>query len=598
MSLTKLTPTLVFCAAWLFCQSSVFARDYYVSPSGSDTNVGSIDQPFLKIQKAATIMQPGDTCYIRAGTYREWVRPARGGTSETQRIVYKAYPGETPVIKGSECITNWVRERGNVWRADVSDNRIGPFNPYFFHVIGAYLDSGLENHLGDVYLNGKVLDEKYSRTSIDESKFTWFSEHHHDITTIWANFGDADPNAELAEILVRESVFAPVIPGLGYITLDGLTLQHGAANWAANTRDQKALVNVTAGHHWIIQDCHIADAKCAGICCGFTDTTDLQDLNSYGNNIVRNNLIERCGQAGIVGQHGWSKGLIEGNLIQDIDYRQRLVGDEMAAIKFHMAMDVTIRNNIIRRVHKGHGIWADWGNSGIRITGNVIYDIYDLNTVFFEMDHGPFIVDNNILIGRPLLTTSERMTYVHNLSVQSGTTSFQENFERGGSPIWQPHSKIPVASRVMPIATSGDRYFNNIFIGQSRIGTVGTNYEAGCNVYWQDATKNPLETNSIVNSEFDTDFTHVDLTNGVSLSFNADTSPAIVNCQLITHDFIGVDSVVKQGLEDQDGNPIAIDKDIYGIVRDNKNLTAGPFAKLKDGANSFVITAGPVAETR
>jgi hypothetical protein len=591
MKQQKLIPIIVLLINMLFSFPSAFAAVYFVSNTGSNSNPGSLEQPFLTVQKAATLMQPGDTCYIRGGVYREWVKPARGGTSEDKRIVYMAYPGETPVIKGSDRITSWVKESGNVWRAEISDNRIGPFNPYYLHVIGAYMKSGYENHLGDVYLNGTLLDEHYSKEAIEDSVYTWYCSHKYDKVSLWANFGENDPNVELTEALIRESVFAPVIPGLGYITIDGLTMQHGASNWAANSRDQTALVSFTAGHHWIVQNCHISDAKCAGIASGYASTTDLQDINSYGNNIVKNNLIERCGQVAIVGMQGWTRGVIEGNLIQDIDYRQRLTGDEMSAIKFHNAMDAVIKNNIIRRVHNGNGIWVDWGNSGVRITGNVIYDIYDWSAIFFEMNHGPLITDNNIFIGKPVNTTSERLIYTHNLSVQSGITSGQESASRA-STIWQPHTKTRAAG-AMCTATLNDRYYNNIFV-EKQVKAVGETYKSDYNVFWQNAKKTPLDANSVVAENFNANFSHTDLPNGVIISFTADDSPSKVKAPFITYDFIGVDTVVKQGLEDCTGKPYSIDTDLFGSLRNTKKITAGPFVNLKKGENRFTITAGPV----
>jgi hypothetical protein len=49
---------------------------------------------------------------------------------------------------------------------------------------------------------------------------------------------------------------------------------------------------------------------------------------------------------------------------------------------------------------------------------------------------------------------------------------------------------------------------------------------------------------------------------------------------------------------DEYENPLSIDKDLRGIARDAKHPVAGPFEELKNGTNSFVITAGPVAVPR
>lgn len=56
--------------------------DYYVDANSiggscSDTNPGTITRPWCSISKANSTLQPGDTAYIRAGTYRETIRAQR-----------------------------------------------------------------------------------------------------------------------------------------------------------------------------------------------------------------------------------------------------------------------------------------------------------------------------------------------------------------------------------------------------------------------------------------------------------------------------------------------------------------------------------------
>jgi hypothetical protein len=112
---------LPFILVFFLFAGEIAGREYFVSVSGNNTNPGSREQPFLTIQMAADVMQPGDVCIVRAGTYREWVKPARGGNSELNRIVYKAAPGEEVIIKGSEIVSNWKKQEGNVWMAEIPD---------------------------------------------------------------------------------------------------------------------------------------------------------------------------------------------------------------------------------------------------------------------------------------------------------------------------------------------------------------------------------------------------------------------------------------------------------------------------------------------
>jgi MYXO-CTERM domain-containing protein len=96
----------LFAGLSLFAAKSVFATDYYVSPTGSDTNAGTIDAPFATIQKGADTAAAGDTVWLRGGTYKittpkssgAGIEFSKSGTSDTNRINYFAYTGETPLI--------------------------------------------------------------------------------------------------------------------------------------------------------------------------------------------------------------------------------------------------------------------------------------------------------------------------------------------------------------------------------------------------------------------------------------------------------------------------------------------------------------------
>ncbi len=74
--------------------------EYYVSPTGSNSNAGTLAAPFLTIQKAADTVAAGDTVYVRAGTYNEMVVMKTSGTASAP-IIFRNYGTEVPVINGS-----------------------------------------------------------------------------------------------------------------------------------------------------------------------------------------------------------------------------------------------------------------------------------------------------------------------------------------------------------------------------------------------------------------------------------------------------------------------------------------------------------------
>jgi MYXO-CTERM domain-containing protein len=90
----------------LFLAGNAVAAEYYVSPTGSDSNPGTKDSPFATLQKGANTVAAGDTVWIRGGTYKittpassgAGIQLSKSGTSDTNRIKYWAYPGETPLF--------------------------------------------------------------------------------------------------------------------------------------------------------------------------------------------------------------------------------------------------------------------------------------------------------------------------------------------------------------------------------------------------------------------------------------------------------------------------------------------------------------------
>ncbi|GAB5561522.1 MAG: carbohydrate-binding protein [Synoicihabitans sp.] len=98
--------------------TTLFAADYYVSPSGNDNHDGSLESPFRTIARASQVLQPGDTCIIRAGVYEEVLRPANSGTSG-QPIIYRAYPGENAQLSAMQALSGWELDSDSVYRTTV-----------------------------------------------------------------------------------------------------------------------------------------------------------------------------------------------------------------------------------------------------------------------------------------------------------------------------------------------------------------------------------------------------------------------------------------------------------------------------------------------
>lgn len=78
--------------------AAVTGTIYYVSPSGNDTNPGTLSLPWKTPAKAGLTAQAGDTVIFRGGTYYSQLTPKNSGNPTNGWITFKAYSGEQPVI--------------------------------------------------------------------------------------------------------------------------------------------------------------------------------------------------------------------------------------------------------------------------------------------------------------------------------------------------------------------------------------------------------------------------------------------------------------------------------------------------------------------
>ncbi|MHB1010440.1 MAG: right-handed parallel beta-helix repeat-containing protein [Propionibacteriaceae bacterium] len=482
---------------------------YHVAIAGADAAAGTESAPFRTINHAAQVALPGDTVLVHAGVYREWVKPANGGLSDSRRITYTSAPGEHVKITGAEQITGWTHEAGPVWSVTLPNAMFAGHNPYALAIEGDWVVRATEDeprkHLGDVYLNGQSFYEALTKDEltapartevrdhwtgrmmpvpdVDQTTHRWYSEVGADATTLWATFGDADPNAELVEINVRRSVFYPVVVGLNYITVRGFELAQAASPWAPPTADQPGLIGPNWAKGWIIEDNDIHDAKCSAVSIGKeastgnNNFTKRHDKPGYqyqlesvfdaleigwskeliGSHVIRNNHIHDCGQNGVVGHLGCIFSRIHDNHIHAIATKREFFGHEIGGIKLHAAIDVEIAHNHIHDCTLG--IWLDWQTQGTRITRNVLHD--NCRDLFVEVSHGPYIVDHNVLASNASIETiCEGGAYVANLI--AGTVRVESVMERA-TPYHRAHSTKVAGYGV--IYSGDDRFIGNIFCG-------------------------------------------------------------------------------------------------------------------------------------
>lgn len=615
-SLSRASCLALWFAAVCLSSPHVFAAEFHVAPTGDDAQRGSRSKPFRTIQHAADLAQPGDTVTVHAGIYRERVNPPRGGTSDRQRIVYRVARGEHAEIRGSEIVTHWVRVQDGVWKATLPNTFFGSFNPYSDLIRGDWFEPrGREHHTGAVYLDGHWLTEAARREQVFQpagANPLWFGE-----------VGAADPTTGRVEINVRRTVFYPDQPGRNYLTVRGFALRHAATPWAPPTAEQIGLIGTHWSRGWIIEDNVVSHSVCSGIALGkhgdAFDNTSANTAEGYvktierglargwnrdtiGHHVVRRNTISHCEQAGIVGSLGAAFCTVTDNTIHDIHVRRLFTGAEMAGIKFHGAIDTVIRGNHIH--HTCLGLWLDWMAQGTRVSANLFHDNAGQD-LFVEVDHGPFLVDNNLFLSNTsLLDVSEGGAYAHNLFRGKIITSPEPNRE---TPYHPAHSTT--VAGLSTVRGGDDRFFNNVFFGAAALpastavppapakdpgwqgghGLWVYNFRerplfTGGNVYYRGALPVGSETNAVLRLADDPklQLTHAD--GRCELVFTPGPEIAEAGTVPVTTERLGQAAVPRLAYENADGSPLKIDTDLLGKKRDAAKPTPGPFEHPAAGA--------------
>jgi hypothetical protein len=364
--------------------------------------------------------QPGDTVLVHAGIYRERVKPPRGGTGEEARITYQAAPGEKVTITALDpWAPRWSRS-GNLHYAMPDESMftdsayVDGGNPYkIYH--GA-VDGWC---IGQVVVDGQDYAEQTTQAGAEAAPGRWWAEAKLDPTgrtddymktgTIYIHFPNEDPAGHKVEIATRRGVFRPYLLGLGYITVEGFTMEYcanqtmdGFYNPDGHPRHQSGLIGTRSGHHWTIRNNVISKAKSSGLSIGmggdFLDGTGYNsgsgpnyvdwgthryvdnetpaqaepDPRTVGYSLIYNNVFDSCGQNGIVGLAHFGN-VIYGNKFTNIPYLNNRGSAETAAIKVHTCYGLIVEKNLFESFPNGSWtVWLDAGPIGTRVSRNAI----------------------------------------------------------------------------------------------------------------------------------------------------------------------------------------------------------------------------------
>ena len=129
---------LLFFCSLIF--TNILSAQKYIAPNGDDANPGTLEQPWGSFPKAISEAMPGDTIFVRGGTYdllnTITISATKSGT-DSQLITLTAYHDEIPILDflGQSFGSKGISLRSNYW-----------------HIIGLQIkgagDNGMEINFG------------------------------------------------------------------------------------------------------------------------------------------------------------------------------------------------------------------------------------------------------------------------------------------------------------------------------------------------------------------------------------------------------------------------------------------------------------------
>jgi hypothetical protein len=205
--------------------------------------------------------------------------------------------------------------------------------------------------------------------------------------------------------------------------------------------------------------------------------------------------------------------------------------------------------------------------------------------LFVEVNHGPFVVDNNLFLsGANLLDMSEGGAYAHNLF--NGTLISAPELNRQ-TPYHPAHS-TSIAG--LANVEGGDcRFYNNLFVGRGgtsasepSCGLASYNrrevpLQTGGNVFYCGAQPYAHESNGTVTLTFDPQLKLLRQNDRLSLRFNPGIDLKQSKTRPVETARLGKAQVSGLPYENADGSSFKVDLDFLGQPRSKSTPTPGPF---------------------
>ncbi|HPZ75319.1 MAG TPA: hypothetical protein PK723_05885, partial [Candidatus Pacearchaeota archaeon] len=260
------------------------------------------------------------------------------------------------------------------------------------------------------------------------------------------------------------------------------------------------------------------------------------------------------------------------------------------------------------------GLWLDWQAQGTRVSKNLFYQ--NTRDLYVEVSHGPYVIDHNILASEYSIDNmAQGGAYINNLIC--GKVNQQKVLNRS-TPYHFPHS-TKVAGYAC-VYGGDDRFYNNIFIGETEIENVGTSHYANYttsldeyikkvhekhgdletfelveqpvyidnNAYFNGAEPFEKENCKLVEEDFDPKFKIIDNGEEVYLSCSLPDTFEKIQGKIHSTSTLERVRIVDAEFDCPNGKDLILDTDFFDKPKTEKH-PLGPIMSLRKGKNYIKV---------
>lgn len=438
---------------------------YYVSTTGSDSNEGSLELPWRTIQYAADQLKAGETVLVRGGTYEESITIKSSGSASAGYITFQAYPGEQPIIDGS----------------NLSDSSsLVHLTGAHYIVFDGFELTGLTADSSSKYLAGIKLTKSASNIHI-LNNYVYNIANYHDNGNANGIIVYGDGSQAMSNITIMNNTLHDLVLGSSETltvvgNVDGFNVSH---NLIYNVNNIGIDI---AGHY----------GTCSSPCTDQARNGVVSDNVVYNVDTITNPAYRGYRAAAAIYVDGGTNTIIERNEVSYSNY-----GIEIASEKQNRATsNIVVRNNYIHDNHQSGLIMGGSSSSNGSASNNVImnntfYNNNNLRTGDGEITFQNYVV-NNAFINNIFYTNSDTPFIYDSRTSNSGNVMDYNLYYvdgtinghwRAGSTKYSSFEKYVAATKRDVHSLYGDPLFTNLSGGDISLSARSPAIEAGTTTY-------------------------------------------------------------------------------------------------------------------